>query len=344
MDSFLKQQVKSLVNNKPWLYCDSTWLAELDTVFDDDGFPETYIDSNGQTQTVKARTTPSHAVNNVALQDDLDAWQEKEDDGSCTQNKIPSREEDQMLIMSSNAGSVYPYWASDFNQVYEEDKGHEFLGDPPSFCNGHATTAGDEDAEGRYFDFDNGVSTVTICPIVFNGPYTFSSLTDAMASNDITVLGKRLESIVPRTVVLFHEMFHLVDNANAKDVACKESHPYPCNAVAGNADDRVRRWGQGLPESPPRWKEGLVQPGPSGLFRHVLLPLDQGCRDQVRLEHWRSKRDHNPLSRCDEALDASGGDAAEEVGRRKVDRVCFPCVAFAKRCGFSCGILFSLEP
>ena len=131
---------------------------------------------------------------------------------------------------------MYPYWASDFNQVYEEEIGHQYAGTPSSFCNGYVTSRGDEDSEGRFFDFDDGVSTVTICPVVFNGPYPFNSLTDALASNAITVLGEELENVVPRTVVLFHEMFHMVDYSNAKDVACEEGFLSSWHSIAGNAD------------------------------------------------------------------------------------------------------------
>ena len=88
MDSFLKQGVASLVNNKPWLYCDSTWLSELTIAYDDDGNPETYVDSNGVTHVVNPRTTNPDDVSNRALQDDLDAWQEKDSNGNCKEGII----------------------------------------------------------------------------------------------------------------------------------------------------------------------------------------------------------------------------------------------------------------
>ena len=200
VQTFLNQRMQSLLgDHKPWLYCDSTWLQEMDIVYDIDGNPEMYRDSNGNMVVMGPRTTPPNVVTSHTLQEQLSEWQEKEPNGDW---------------------SYYPYYAPDHKEAVTEPYGHQYKGDPPSFCNGVAGDEAGDYQEGRYVGLDeNAIPTITLCPRTFTvAPIT---LQNALDSPKMRGRGTLLGDVLPQSLVLFHELMHAVDPESSPDNCCK---------------------------------------------------------------------------------------------------------------------------
>ena len=136
------------------------------------------------------------------------------------------------FIANAQSGIRTAYWSSDV-KLYILTRGRVNLGNPPDFCQ-QVTVVGQLPAAATRADELNG-GAIFFCNLAFvrlpppvEGLYVFETIADAFRSYRTSTLGGSILSTTPRSLLMFHELVHLVSGRNSvesEDFACKHNQP-----------------------------------------------------------------------------------------------------------------------
>ncbi|KAF2664839.1 hypothetical protein BT63DRAFT_482750 [Microthyrium microscopicum] len=203
--------IERLENTKPWLFCDSSWLEETETAYDEDGNPEQNTDTG-------AAAGSTYTVRNIPI---------KDAQGKQTDNFELYSEFQTPANADPDNWDKYAYYSPDFKLYMSTPKAARALDNGSggrSWCNGDVTEGPSDVPEKRRYGITTewmASATITLCPSVFGSDgANWNTLNDMKNDARSSTYGTALESRSIKAITLMHEMIHLLKgNDDTPDAA-----------------------------------------------------------------------------------------------------------------------------